>query len=151
MKRPLCFALAICLSCQSLIGCTSWRVQNQPPQDVVRDQHPEKIRVRLVDQTELIIEQPSIVTDSLATSEAKLTGWIQAHPSAQDSIGGLQDIPQLKILKPIGVPVSSITQTEVRKSSASKTVGLALGILVGVVVIAGIAFVAECERTDCYE
>lgn len=151
MKRPLCFALAIFLSCQSLIGCTSWRVQNQPPQDIVRDQHPEKVRVRLTDETTLIIEQPIIDTDSLATGEMKLTGWIKAPPSAQDSISGLENLPQQTILRPIGVPVSSINQTEVRKTSASKTLGLAFGIIIGAAVIAGIAFVEECNRTACYE
>ena len=151
MKRPLCFALALFLSCQSLIGCTSWRVQNQPPQDVVRDQHPAKVRIRLAGKTVLVIEKPSIVADSLAIGEAKLTGWIKAHPTEQDSMVGLGGLPQQTIRKPFGVPVSSITQTEVRKTSASKTLGLALGILVGAAVIAGIAFVVECNRTACYE
>jgi hypothetical protein len=151
MKRLICFALAAILSCQPLIGCSSWSAQTRPPQEIVQERHPDKVRVRLGDGRELVLEKPSIVSDSLVGGDPTLSGWIQSSSSASDSSEGIQGLPRQSILEPMGVPVSSINQLAIRKVSASKTVGLVFGVVVGLAAIATIAFVEECNRTGCFE
>ncbi len=48
-----------------LSSCTSWQVQPVSPEQVVTEDQPSKIRVTLTDSSELEMEQPRIVGDTL--------------------------------------------------------------------------------------
>ena len=48
-----------------LSACTKWQVQQVSPQQLLIQGQPEKLRVSLVDNTEVVLERPEIRGDSL--------------------------------------------------------------------------------------
>ena len=71
MRRILsCILLPVYLS-----SCTSWQVQPVSPEQVVTEDQPSKIRVTLTDSSELEMEQPRIVGDTLR-------GLVKGKPSS---------------------------------------------------------------------
>jgi len=143
MKRSLRFTFAVILSCQLLIGCTSWSVQSEPPYDVVRELHPDKVRIRQTDGLVFVLERPSINGDSLTGANLILEGWVPLTAYPEDSTGMTHNLPQQTSLKFMSIPTTSIDQIEVRQASTSRTVGLVLGILAGVAAINGAIVLAE--------
>ena len=100
-----------------LSSCTSWQVQSVSPEQVVTEEEPSKIRVTLTDSSELEMEQPRIVGDTLR-------GLVK---------GGADDS-----LVERDVLLADIATVRVKKTNATASVLLVVGIaaVVGVAVFA---------------
>jgi len=105
-RRPIACTLLLWF----LAGCTSWRVQNLTPQQIIDRWHPTSVRVTTADSSEFVLDQPEI--------------------AGGDSLAGLERGA------PSSVAVSDVTQVAIRKFSTGKTVGLVAGIFVVAVSIA---------------
>jgi hypothetical protein len=106
-RRPIASTLLLWY----LAGCTTWRVQNLTPQQIIDRWHPAAVRVTTADSSEFILDKPEI--------------------AGSDSLAGLRNGA------PSSVAVSDVTQVAIRKVSTGKTVGLVAGIAVVAVGIAG--------------
>ncbi len=112
MRRILsCILLPVYLS-----SCTSWQVQSVSPEQVVTEGEPSKIRVTLTDSSELEMEQPRMVGDTLR-------GLVK---------GGADDS-----LVERDVLLADIVTVRVKKTDPGRTAFLGLGI---VAVIGGAVF-----------
>jgi hypothetical protein len=89
-----------------LAGCTQWRVQSVPPQQLVAAQHPGRVRVTRPDGTQVVLSDPEIVDDTLYGIEAG-KGRASAHRE--------------------GIPLHDVAHVSVRKSDPFAT-----GVLIGV-------------------
>jgi hypothetical protein len=49
----------------SLVGCTSWRVQDVPPAELFQHKEPSHLRVGRGDSSKVVIDHPRLVGDSL--------------------------------------------------------------------------------------
>jgi hypothetical protein len=85
-----------------LTGCTTWRVQNLTPQQIIDRWHPGSVRVTTADGSELVLHQPRI--------------------AAGDSLLGATDS------MPKGLAISDVRHIAIRRFSVGKTVGLYLAI-----------------------
>jgi hypothetical protein len=90
-------------------GCSSWRVEQVSPEQLLRDRAPAEVRVARADGTQLILGGPRISGDSLTGVN-----------------GGI----------PRGVPLGDISTIATRHGEAGKSVLLGLGLILGVVAIA---------------
>ena len=107
-RRPIAFTLLLWFTA----GCTSWRVQNLTPQQVIDKWHPASVRVTRADSSQVVFEQPRMAEGD------SLVGLVQGAPS--------------------GIPVSDVTHVAIRRISAGKTLGLiwAIDVVVGIIVLA---------------
>lgn len=101
-------------------GCSSWRVEQVAPEQLVRDRAPAQVRVARADGSQVVLRGPTISGDSL-------TGMSGGAPS--------------------GVPLADITTIATRHGDAGKSVLLGLGIFGGVLAIAAVAYAAN---PPCY-
>jgi hypothetical protein len=115
LHRPLTIGL---LASTLLSACTSWQVQPVAPEQFVATQHPSSVRVQRLDGSRAVVDDPRIEGESLHG----LTGG-----------------------KPIIVPTAEIYQIAVKRGDTGKSIGLTVGILVGVIVIAYIALASAWE------
>lgn len=104
-----------------LAGCTSWRVQNTPPQSTVWEA-TKPIRVVRRNGTVLTLQGTRISGDTLHGTNKRY--------GVADSL--------------VAIPLSDIRTIEVREGSTAKTVGLIAGITVGVAGAIVLYFVATC-------
>jgi hypothetical protein len=114
-RRPIAYTLLLWY----LAGCTTWRVQNLTPQQIIDRWHPASVRVTTADSSEFVLDQPKIAgSDSLA-------GFHNGAPST--------------------VAVADVTHVATREFSAGKTVGLVVGVsVVAVAIGAAIALANTC-------
>ena len=94
-----------------LWSCTSWRVSEVAPRQLVEEQAPSRVRVTRANGTKLILANPKLQGDTLYGS---------------DSTGATRGA---------GVPLADVKQVAVRRGDGLKTVGLVLGTAV---VVAGV-------------
>src|SRR5437899_10921054 len=66
-RRPIAFTLLLWY----LAGCTSWRVQDLTPQQVIDQRHPASVRVTRRDGSQLVLDHPRIAKG------ASLVGLVQ--------------------------------------------------------------------------
>ena len=97
-------AVASMLLATHLVACTSWRVENVPPAQLVQTKAPSEVRVTRPDASNVVLGRPTIVRDSL-------WGWSR----------GAQ----------LAMPLSDVTVIATRQGNTGKTVELGLGIVVG--------------------
>ena len=97
-RRPIAYTLLLWY----LAGCTTWRVQNLTPQQVIDRWHPASVRVTTADSSEFVLNHPRI--------------------AGGDSLAGLRGGA------PSSVAVSDVTQVAIRRFSTGKTVGLILAL-----------------------
>lgn len=108
MNRP---ALTILLAATLLTGCKTWQVQTGvTPEQYVRQERPEQVRVRRTDNTTLVLYNPVISNDSLRGAPTELA------------------------IRPVSVPLSEVTTVSVRRFSLSRTVLTVLGVAGGLIV-----------------
>jgi len=100
LKRPVAALLFVL----QLAGCTSWHVETLPPAELISAKHPDRLRVEGVDGRRLMFYGPNVQGDSL-----------QGRPSA-GSKGSRT------------VALASVRSVSTSHVSASKTVGLTLGL-----------------------
>ena len=99
----------ILLPCQ-LLACWSWQAQEASPEQVIAEEHPDKMMVNLTDGSKVVLEQPTVSGDTLSGVQSGST---------------------------VNIPLSEVASVEIQKSSTSRTiVGIGLGVaLVAVVVV----------------
>ena len=115
-----------------LSSCTSWQVQSVSPEQVVTEDQPSTIRVTLTDSSELEMEQPRIVGDTLR-------GLVKGKPFS----GTVKD--EISLIER-DVLLADIATVRVKKTNATTSILLGVGIVavVGVVIIA-----SECSGGRC--
>jgi hypothetical protein len=94
-----------------LAACTSWRVENVPPAQLLQTKAPSEVRVTRPDDSKVVLHTPSVVRDSL-------WGWSRGAE--------------------LGMPLTDVTVIATRHGDAGKSVELGLGIVVGTIAVAGI-------------
>jgi hypothetical protein len=108
-RQPIACALLLCY----LAACTSWHVEKGvSPLELISTEHPTAVRLTRADGLHIVLHEPRI--------------------AAGDSVAGFRDNI---IGAPFSVAVSDVTQAAIRKVSASKTIGLVVGIPVGYLII----------------
>jgi hypothetical protein len=113
-----------------LPACTSWRMQEVSPAQVVAEQQPEKIRVTLTDSSQVTLQRPSVSGDTLR---------------------GVEQVGQTSRVVTRGhsaIPLSNVAYVSVSETSAGKTAGL---VIVGLgVVVFGVAGLICLASSGCY-
>lgn len=104
----------------TLTACTSWRVQQVGPEQLLAGQRPKAVRVERADRSRVVLSRPHLRGDSLV-------GTTRGQPA--------------------GVLLGDISQIAVRRGNALKTSGLILGILAAPFALLGVAcaFGADCN------
>ena len=129
MGKPLGYGLVLVFA--YLPACTKWQVQQVSPQQVLTQHQPEKLRVSLVDNTEVVLRRPEIRGDSLHgvrdESELRLD-YVSGRPPSHGSSAAL--------------PLEDVEKLAVRKIDPITT-----GLLVGAGVAAG-AFLIGLTQLD---
>ncbi len=119
-----------------LSSCTTWQVQRASPEQVVTEDQPSKVRVTTTDQSELVVEKPRVSGDTLlglGDWNVSLTGSVY---TVSDTGSALQ------------IPLADISHLAIKKTDATKTVFLGLGIAAGVFAVLAVAFVIECKNQN---
>jgi hypothetical protein len=104
------FLAGVLLLAQMASGCTSWRVMQVAPQELLVREHPEAIRVQEKGGSTYVLRNPVIDGDSL--------------------MGTLKHVSRR-------IPLATVDAVAVRKFSTLKTLGLVLG--VPALAVAGLA------------
>ncbi len=118
-----------------LSSCTSWQVQSVSPEQVVTEDQPSQIRVTLTDSSELEMEQPRIVGDTLRG----LVKGEHFRGTVKDEISLIER----------DVLLADIATLRVRKTSVGKSVLLGLGIVAGVFAGLVAALIIVCSDQAC--
>lgn len=122
---PLRSAVCMCLTglvVGQLAACTSWRVQNAPPQQFTVQDATKLIRIVRRNGAVLTLQGTRVGGDSLYGTSKRY--------GVADSL--------------VAIPLSDIQTIEVRQMSTAKTVGLVAGIIVGVAGVVVLWFVETC-------
>ena len=115
-----------------LSSCTSWHVQSASPEQVITEDQPSKIRVTLTDGSELEMEQPRIVGDTL---RGMVKGGVESSPG---------ETAVHRVLVERDVLLTDIVTLKVRKSDVAKSILLFTG-LIG---IGSLALLREMGESD---
>src|SRR5712692_7787898 len=112
--------VAVVLLATQLAGCSSWRVEQVGPEQLLRERAPAQVRVGRADGSGLVLERPKISGDSV-------TGLSGGAPR--------------------GVRLADVNTIATRHGDAGKSVLLGLGIAGGIFAIAAVAYAAS---PPCY-
>jgi len=97
-RRPgVTLTLAVAVLLPSVSGCTTYRLENRPIAEVLRDREPESVRVVVGDNRTVEVFQPVIVDDSL-----------RGHPRAA-------------AVERIAFPLSSVRSVAIKRFNLGKT------------------------------
>lgn len=116
------WAALLSLTCY-LPACTGWKTQQAAPQDVIATRHPQAIKVTRSDGTQIEIANPEMKADSLV--------GVRAGSAPGDSVRAR-----------VAIALPDISQVAVRQTDAARTVALAAG--VGLAVILVVAAASDC-------
>lgn len=100
---------AVAIFGAQLVGCTSWKIQNVPPQDAINGRQLYQVRLTRPDSSQLVLFRPRIVGDSLIGERSDSGGPNQ--PPAR-----------------VALPLSSIQSVAVRRPDATRTTLLLVGV-----------------------
>ena len=105
-----------------LAACMSWQAQEASPQQVLAEEHLDKVLVKLADGSKLVLERPVVAGDSLI---------------------GLDDGT------PVHIPLADVSSIAVKKHDSGKT-GLAAigGVLALGALVVGIGWYMLCVEDD---
>ena len=109
--------VGVVLVATQLAGCSSWRVEQVGPEQLVRERAPAQVRVVRGDGSGLVLDRPKISGDSLTG----LSGG--AHR---------------------GVPLADVNTIATRHGDAAKSILLGVGIAGGIFAIAAAAASSAC-------
>ena len=119
--RPfLCACLTAALLVAQLASCSTWRVQNNPPQQFTVRDSTQLVRVVRRNGTELTLQ------------EAQVRG---------DTLYGTSTLAPRQVL---AIPLSDVRTIAVRQPDGVKTAGLVVGVTVGVAGAIVLWIVATC-------
>lgn len=109
MPRKTCLSLLVATSL--LAGCKTWRVETgATPEEYVRRERPEQVRVRRTDNTTLVLFNPIISGDSIRGAPTELA------------------------IRPVSVPLSEVSTVSTRRFSLGRTVLMVVGVAGGLIV-----------------
>ena len=109
--------VAVALLATQLAGCSSWRVEQVGPEQLLRERAPAQVRVMRADGSVLVLERPKVSGDSV-------TGLS----------GGASR----------GVPLADISTIATRHGDAGKSVLLGVGIAGGIFAVAAVGASSAC-------
>lgn len=115
-SHPRSIAWVALVTC--LPACSSWKVSTVPPAQLLADEPPAKIRITLADSSKVVLSQPELVEDTLVGQ----SGDHQMRVATADAV-----------------------HLAVRRKDAVSTVGLTVGLVGGLWLVAFIA-----SRETCY-
>jgi hypothetical protein len=122
-----------------LSSCTSWQVQPISPEQVVEQEQPSQVQVTTTDQSEVVLEAPRVSGDNLLGLGDRHVSWAGSAYAVSDTGSALQ------------IPLADISHVAIKKTDATRSVLLGLGIAAGAfVVLAAAAVALYCADTeDC--
>ena len=123
-RAPFARGVALALFVLYLPACTSWRAQSFPAQAVIRDTHPQRIRLTRLDGSRVEIANPRIVGDSIVGTNRDW-GRLGRGPA---------------------VALDDIRLVETRETNGEDTALLVVGL--GVAALAVVAIVAAAAQDD---
>lgn len=126
--------LATLLALQA--GCSSWRVQPVAPATLLAEHPPSRVRLTLTDGSKVELHDPRLANDTVV-------GMKHATNSRPEDRTALK--PQAA--DTVTVALAQVDSVAVRKGDAGKSVGLFLGIVIGLVLVSA----AVCAATDCLD
>ena len=115
LRRVIAIGLLLSFSAQ-VTGCSSWSAQTKPPGQVLTEKSYKQVRVTKADGSRIELYNPTVVNDTL-------TGY--RKPPSERARG-----------EPVPIAVSDILYIEVRRIDTGKTILLAAGISVTLLLIA---------------
>ena len=65
---------ALVVSAASSFGCVSWRVETEPPAELIARKHPSRIRVETADGRRQVLNRPVVSGDTLRGQTGPNTG-----------------------------------------------------------------------------
>ena len=110
-----------------LAACTHWQVQSVSPQQVIETGQPKKIRVTRTDRTEVVVDQPRIVSDTLYGSRA---GSPRAADHTTDE----------------GIALADVSRVAIRRTDAAATTLLVLGSTAVITVVGALIIVTSIPQ-----
>ncbi len=119
-----------------LSSCTSWQVQPVSPQQVVEEEQPSQVRVTTTGQSEVVLDAPQVSGDNLLGLGDRNVSWAGSAYAVSDTGSALE------------IPLADISHVAIKKTDATKSVLLGLGIVAGAFVVLAAAFVIACG-SDC--
>lgn len=102
-----------------LLSCTSWRLQQISPAQLISEKQPSKIRVTRSDGTRIVLTQPRLSGDSLIGSAI---GYVSVVPPEGGARVGVSTA------EPLGIPLADVAGVSVRRTNAWLTSLLVLGV-----------------------
>jgi hypothetical protein len=140
MER-LAFALWLGASASA---CTGWQTVEVSPEQLVAEQHPNKVRVTRQDGSRVEVEHPSITADTLRGTVQPVTVTTRESEGHGDFSTVTRTVGVDTVTQAI-IPVTDVARIERRHVSAGKTAGLVAAILALGAVVAGIVVFATWD------
>jgi len=110
--------VAVLMTGMFLSACMTWRTQSLKPERFSSGDSTQSVRLALTSGDTVIVHAPVITGDSLV--------GMRTRPGSPDSL-----------YDGVSIPLTAISEAQVRESDSGNTVALGiLGLLVGVVIIA---------------
>ncbi len=110
-----------------LSSCTSWQVQSVSPEQVVEQEQPSQVRVTTTDQSEVVLEAPRVAGDNLLGLGDRNVSWAGSAYAVSDTGSALE------------IPLADISHVALKKTDATKSVMLVLGIVAGIFALTFVA------------
>ena len=111
-----------------LSSCTFWQVQSVSPEQAITEDQPSKVQITLSDSSELEMEQPRIVGDTLR-------GMVKG--------GADYSLVERDVL------LADIATVRVKKTSTTHSVLLGVGIVTVGLFIAAVIATGDCDSFLC--
>ncbi len=116
-----------------LSSCTSWQVQSVSPEQVVEQEQPSQVRVTTTGQSEVVLAAPRVSGDHLLGLGDRNVSWAGSIYAVSDTGSALE------------IPLADISHVALKKTDATKSVLLGLGIVAGIIVAGAALYVISCD------
>ena len=103
---------------------------------MVEEQQPSQVRVTTTGQSEVVLDAPRVSGDNLLGLGDRNVSWVGSAYAVSDTGSALE------------IPLADISHVAIKKTDATKSVLLGLGIVAGAFVVLAAAFVIACG-SDC--
>ena len=110
-----------------LSSCTAWHVQRASPAQVVEEEQPSQVRVTTTGHSDVILEAPRVSGDTLIGLGPRNVSWAGSAYAVSDTGSALE------------IPLADISHVALKKTDATKSVLLVLGIVAGMFALALVA------------
>ncbi len=120
MRTPLTRRFTAVLLLVLLTACHSWQLTTVSPQQLIEEEQPDRIRVTRPDYTTLVVTDPTVVNDSIAT----------VLEECQTSVWGGRVVCRVVEVIPV-IAVDDVASLEVQREHIGRAAGGAIGLAVG--------------------